>query len=308
MILFATEKYEYLKKGILTFPRFEEGSLTRKKFPDGERYLKINSEVRNKNVTIIGGTCSDEDTLEIFDLACTLVQCGARTLSLVIPYFGYSTMEIGQSGEVITAKTRARLLSTIPKAFNGNKIFLFDLHSEGIPSYFEGDVNVVHLYAKDLVIKMVKKFTQGETDFVLASTDAGRAKWVESLGKDIGCHVAFVYKHRSSGSETEVTGVNANVLGKHVIIYDDMIRTGGSLIQAAQAYKQAGATKISAITTHSLFPDVNGKSTVDKLSETGLFHNLGTTNSHPRVNEADFKDILIEDVSELFARALLNHS
>ena len=89
---------------------------------------------------------------------------------------------------------------------------------------------------------------------MLASTDAGRAKWVESLAKDLQVDAAFVYKRRTSGSETEITGVSANVAGQRVVIYDDMIRTGGSLLNAAQVYRDAGAVAIDAIATHGVFP------------------------------------------------------
>jgi ribose-phosphate pyrophosphokinase len=113
---------------------------------------------------------------------------------------------------------------------------------------------------------------------VLASTDAGRAKWVESLANDLGVSPAFVYKRRTSGDATQVTGVSAQVEGKRVVIYDDMIRTGGSLLDAAKAYRDAGAVSIDAIATHGLFPGTS----LDKLESSGLLGNIVTTNSHPR--------------------------
>ncbi|HEY5920198.1 MAG TPA: phosphoribosyltransferase family protein, partial [Kofleriaceae bacterium] len=118
----------------------------------------------------------------------------------------------------------------------------------------------------------------GGNDFVLASTDAGRAKWVESLAKDLEVDAAFVYKRRTSGSESEITGVSANVAGRRVVIYDDMIRTGGSLLNAAQVYKDAGAVSIDAIATHGLFP---GES-LTKIRSAGLLGRIVTTDSHPR--------------------------
>lgn len=306
MILYSTKNYDYLKNNILSKDSsFKAGNLQRKTFPDGERYIRIEDNVKGQDVAVIGGTISDQDTLEIFDLACALVKYGARSLSLVIPYFGYSTMERSTKvGEIVVAKTRARLLSAIPQASYGNKIFLVDLHSEGIPYYFEGDVSVSHLYAKDEVIELVKEITKGDKDIVLGSTDAGRAKWVESLANDIGCEAAFVYKRRLSGAETKLTGINADVKGKHVVIYDDMIRTGGSLIQAGEAYLNAGASKVSAITTHSIFPNIDGKSSMDRLKDSGLFYKIASTNSHPRVLESDFKDVLVKDLSDKLAKAL----
>lgn len=275
-IIFATQKYEYLAKEIATLMGTALGNKTVKKFPDGERYMQINESVINQSVVIVGATLSDEDTLEIYDLACACVKYGASKLTLIIPYFGYSTMERATKiGEIVPAKTRARLLSSIPKCSQGNKILLMDLHSEGIPYYFESDVQVFHLYAKPVLIDIIQKISP-DNDFVLAATDAGRAKWVESLAKELGVQPAFVYKQRLSGSQTQVTGVNAQVTGKTVIIYDDMIRTGSSLLGAAQAYLNAGAKEVYALTTHGVFP---GDSIV-KLKSSGLLKDVYCTNTH----------------------------
>lgn len=275
-IIFATQKYQYLADEIAAHLGTSLGSKTVKNFPDGERYMRINESVINQSVVIVGATLSDEDTMEIYDLACACVKYGASKLTLVIPYFGYSTMErTTKIGEVVPAKTRARLLSSIPKCSQGNKILLMDLHSEGIPYYFEGDVQVFHLYAKPVLMDIMKKISPAN-DFVLAATDAGRAKWVESLAKELGVQPAFVYKQRLSGSQTHVTGVNAQVTGKTVIIYDDMIRTGSSLLGAAQAYLNTGAKDVYALTTHGVFPG----DAIAKLQLSGLLKEIHCTNTH----------------------------
>ena len=115
-ILFSTEKYEYMKKRIhQTHPLSGDGEVERKTFPDGERYQRIATDVMGMHAVIVGGTISDTDTLELYDMACAIAKYGARRLTIVIPYFGYSTMERStKHGEVVTAKTRARLLSAIP--------------------------------------------------------------------------------------------------------------------------------------------------------------------------------------------------
>lgn len=284
--IFHTPSYTHLAQKIVKAqPQFKLGKITRKDFPDGEHYLRIDTDVKNQDVIVMGGTISDKDTLEIYDLSCALVKYGAKSLILVIPYYGYSTMERAvKKGEVVGAKTRARLLSSIPSASEGNRIILMDLHSEGIPYYFEGDVAVRHVYVKNEVLAMAKKF--GKKDFVLASTDAGRAKWVQSLALELGVLPAFVYKQRDSGSETHVTGINADVTGKHVVIYDDMIRTGGSLISAAEAYLSKGAKEISAICTHGVLPE----GSLEKLLSCGLFKNIGMSDTHSRVEKFDLKD------------------
>jgi ribose-phosphate pyrophosphokinase len=275
-LVFSIAAYDYLAADLCTEAGWERGEVVRRAFPDGERYQRIATDPADRDVIVIAGTPSDADTLELYDLACGLVGGGAFRLRIVMPFFGYSTMERAvKFGEVVTAKTRARLLSSIPTASRGNLVFLLDLHVDAIAHYFEGGIRPVHVYGKTLVTDAARRL--GGDDFVLACTDAGRAKWVESLANDLGVSAAFVYKKRTSGTDTHVTGVSAQVAGKRVIIYDDMIRTGGSLLQAAAAYRDAGAISIDAIATHGVLP---GDSAV-KLQASGLLGRMVVTDSHP---------------------------
>lgn len=294
-LIFSTSSYDYLKESLCKISDFEKGRIEQKRFPDGELYQRILSEVIDRDVVLIGGTVSDSDTLEVYDLACAMVKYGAKTLTLIVPYFGYSTMERAvKEGEVVTAKTRARLFSAIPQSSEGNRIILIDLHSEGIPHYFEGSIRSVHLYAKKIIIEAVQE-AAGADDFVLASTDAGRAKWVESLANDLNVKPSFVYKKRISGEETKVSAVSAYVENKHVIIYDDMIRTGSSLINAAQAYLDCGASKISAVTTHGIFPGESLK----KIHSTGLFQKIICTDTHPNVKSLKNDFIVVKSIDRI---------
>ncbi|MBZ0233553.1 MAG: ribose-phosphate diphosphokinase [Deltaproteobacteria bacterium] len=287
-LVFSTSAYRYLASRIAAHAAWPEGEVQRKQFPDGERYQRIATEVADRDVIIVGGTIDDANTLELYDLATTAVRAGAYRLTLVIPYFGYSTMERQvRSGECVTAKARARLLSSIPEASRGNQVFLLDLHVATIAHYFEGAIRPVHVYGKPIVLEAARRL--GGDGLVLACTDAGRAKWVESLANDLGVQAAFVYKRRLDGATTEVSGVSAQVAGKHVVIYDDMIRTGGSLINAARAYKDAGASAIDAIATHGVLP----ADSIAKLRATGLFGTVVVTDSHPRAHAqaSDFLEV-----------------
>jgi ribose-phosphate pyrophosphokinase len=300
MLLFSTQRYEYLKEKLLTNGLFGNGKIDRKVFPDGEHYLRIQTPVNQEDVVLIGGTISDADTLELYDLANGFVKYGARSLTIIIPYFSYSTMERAvQDGEIVTAKTRAMLFSSIPNATYGNRIVLMDLHSEGIPHYFEGGIRPVHLYCKDL-IKEAATELYGH-NFILASTDAGRAKWVESLANDMGVEAAFIFKKRMSGNETKITGINADVQGRNVIIYDDMIRTGGSLLQAAAAYKAAGAARLSVITTHGIF----AKNSFQRLVDSQLFDMIYCTDSHPNALNIEHKQLKIKSIAPILQKYLL---
>ena len=157
-ILFSVPSYAELGESICQSGGFQAGQLKLSRFPDGERYMRITTDVREKDAILLAGSYSDEASLEAFDLACGLVNNGARRLSIILPYFGYATMEReSKKGEVITAKNRARLFSAIPRAPYGNRVFTVDLHSEGIPHYFEGGVQVFHVYAKEAVIDAARQ-------------------------------------------------------------------------------------------------------------------------------------------------------
>lgn len=295
-LIFALPGYESLTQELCWQLDGEAGQVDRRKFPDGERYQRLTSKVLDRHVILVGGTVDDATTLAMYDLACATVKYGARHLDLVVPYFGYSTMERAiLPGEVVTAKTRARLFSAIPPAASGNRILLMDLHSEGIAHYFEGGLTAFHLYAKPALIPIIQRL--GGDDFVLGSTDAGRAKWVESLANDLDVDAAFILKRRVSATETRVTAMNANVEGRCVVIYDDMIRTGGSLINAAKAYRAAGATRLVACCTHGIFP----AGAFARLSESGLFETIVATDTHPNARHHEKDGLEIVPIARLFA-------
>lgn len=287
-VLFAIQSYEYLKTELLKGGNLIEGTIQVEHFPDGERYQRLLTAVQGRSVILIGGTISDAATLELYDLACAIVKYGANSLMLVIPYYGYGTMERAKRpGEVVVAKTRARLLSSIPAAPLGNKVVLLDVHTEGIPHYFEGSIQPVHLYAKAIVLEAAREI--GGEDFVLGSTDAGRAKWVQSLSRDLGVDGAYVMKSRSSGDSTEVVAACGNVNGRTVVLYDDMIRTGGSLLGAGRAYRDAGAKAMAVVSTHGVFCG----EALERIKRSGLFTKVVTTDSHPaaRAHADDFLSV-----------------
>jgi ribose-phosphate pyrophosphokinase len=204
----------------------------REAFPDGERYLRFDLadrfELVGRAVVIVGATDSAASLDEVYRLGYTAAKGGARVLVLVVPYFGYGTMERAvEPGEVVTAKAVARQLSAIPRAGQGNWVVLMDLHAAGIVHYFEGDTVALELYAEPVLVPAIARL--GLDRPVLASADMGRAKWVEAFADRLHAPVALIQKRRLSGTATKVTAVVGDVAARDVVIYDDMIRSGGSL-------------------------------------------------------------------------------
>lgn len=295
-LVFSIPAYDGLADAIAAAGGWERGVIERTRFPDGEHYRRIATHAADRDVILVGGTVDDEATLEIYDLACGLVTYGAYRMRLVMPFYGHSTMERStRAGEIVTAKTRARLLSSIPTASRGTQVFLLDLHVEAVAHYFEGGLRPIHVHGQKLTTAAARRL--GGADFVLASTDAGRAKWVESLAKDLDVDAAFVYKRRTSGRETEITGVSANVAGRRVVIYDDMIRTGGSLLAAAQVYRDAGAAAVDVVATHGVLPG----DSLARIRSSGLLGRIVTTDSHPRARALACDFLQVDSTAELLA-------
>lgn len=301
-LLFTIASYAYLEPAFLAAADFDRGVIERKAFPDGERYLRIVDELWGRDVVLLGGTPTDLDFLEVYDLGCAISRAGARSLSIVMPYFGYATMERAvKPGEVVTAKTRARLVSAIPPCEAGTRVFLFDLHTDGVEFYF-GDAHTTrHLYGRPIVQEIIRESFGDRPSFVLGATDAGRAKWVQSLANSIGVEPAFVYKRRDATSgELSVTGINADVRGREVVLYDDMIRTGSSLLQAARAYLGAGATKVHAVASHLVLPG----DSLARLESSGVLASILGTDSHPGSCALASRPKAIGSVAKLFCDAL----
>lgn len=298
-VIFSTKSYSYLLEELHKSHTVSLGEIQTMVFPDGEFYMQILTDVEEKDVVLIAGTINDNDTLELYDIANGLIQLGAKSLKIIIPYFGYATMERAvKAGEVVKAKNRALLLSSIPHGSTSNSIYLVDLHSEGIPYYFEKEVRCHHLYGKSIIAEICTNWCGH--DFVLASTDAGRAKWVESLAMDMEVRSAFVYKQRRSGDETSISGINADVQNQQVIIYDDMIRTGGSLMQAAKAYHEAGAQSIYAVTTHGLFTN----QALERIKAQGLIKQVACINTHPACLQYADDFLLVKSLIPILIEAL----
>jgi ribose-phosphate pyrophosphokinase len=304
LVVFHTVNYGYLAKQIARRSSFfYEGSTKVAKLPvSGSIVHENQTAVAGEDVILVGGTVSDEDTMELYRLARTLVKQGARTLTMVVPYYGYSTMERAvKSGEVVTAKTRARLLSSIPPAQEGNRIALMDLHSEGIPHYFEGSIGAYHIYCEKVILRTIKRFARGR-NCAVGSADGSRSKWVQTYADKLGIgdRSAFIIKRRISGSKTKVMKVLADVEGRIVFLFDDMVRTGGSAKGAAEAYLKAGAAGVILICTHGVLP---GES-LNSLAASGLFERIIVTDTHPRAHELAGDKLTVVSVAGLIASQL----
>lgn len=299
--LLASNNYQYLKQNLLNLnPNFADIEIETQTFPDGEHYWRIENvaAIRGKPAVYICGTVNDEAVFELYNVASTLVREQCSSLHLVVPYFGYSTMERAvKKGENVTTKNIARLLSSIPLSSQGNFIYMLNLHSLETQYYFEKSIHPVHFTAENIIRKMVADC--GE-NIVLASADMGCAKLIEHLGNQCGIPTAYVMKKRFSATQTEVFALNADVRGRNIVIFDDMIRSGTSIINAAEAYKNAGAKDIYVTVVHGVF--VNNA--VEKMQKSGLIKQVLCTNSHINALKYQGDFVKVYDISSVIFEGL----
>lgn len=256
-----------------------ELSVDRHQFPGGERYLRLGLDDRaglmSHDVVIVASTDTDDDLNELYRVGCAAAGYGSRRRIFVIPFFGYSTMErASKPGEVVTAKAIARQLSSIPNTGLGNTFLLLDPHTSGLIHYFEGDCVRYELYAETVLLKAITDLRLKR--FMFGTADLGRPKWVKSFARHFGTSIAVVDQDRDFTIKG-VFAVIGDVRDQTVVIYDDMIRSATTLINAAKAYKAHGAADIYAVTSHLALTD---PSVIDRLRRSPIEHIIAT-NSHP---------------------------
>jgi len=310
--IFSTENSEYFAEELVRRLGGGYMRVIHKVFGDGERYYRIDitdrQELVGLDAVIVSSATSDQEILEIFRVGCELASLGTRRRIFVIPFLGYSTMERAvKPGEIVTAKANARLLSAIPNCGLGNTFIFCDLHVNGIMQYFEGACQCMELYAQSFLLAKIQehiidKLPPGE-EVMFGSADLGRPLWVDSFASHFHTSIAFIRKSRNF-EDTRVIGTPiGDVSGKTVIIYDDMTRSGKTLINAAESYLSAGATKVMAVLSHFA---LNNDGVIDVLEKSCLSLII-STNSHPMSQHPKVQaspKFVIADISEIFGRKI----
>ena len=220
--------------------------MQRKQFADGEFYHAFPGEVAGRHLIIVGSTHSNDAHMELLDMIQGGRFWNAASINVVIPYLGYSPMERAKpdSYEIPKGITRTRQIFRARPDF----VAFVDLHSEAVLHAHTGEIRTKHVHTDSLVAEKIR--TIARSDYVLVSPDYGFSKQVAKLASLLDCPHTAADKDRFDTDKTIVSQVSSVVKGKAVIICDDMIRTGGSIIQTADRCRQAGAVDISVLATH----------------------------------------------------------
>lgn len=215
-------------------------------FSDGEIRVKINENVRGHDVFVIQATSypSNDYLMELLIMIDALKRASAQRITAVLPYFGYARQDRKDQPRVpITAKLVANLL-TIAGA---DRVLTVDLHAGQIQGFF--DIPLDHLFAFTIFTEYIKKLKLGK-DLVVVSPDVGGIKTARAYAKRLKSNLAIVDKRRVNDEKAEAMHIMGDVKGKHAVIVDDMVATAGSLVEAVEAIKKAGAKDVYATITH----------------------------------------------------------
>lgn len=237
-----------LAEDVARYLHISLGNVEVSRFSEGEIFVKINCDVRNRDVFIIQPTCPspNEALMELLIMIDAFRRASAGRITAVIPYYGYARQDRKDQSRVpITAKLVANLIT----AAGVNRVLALDLHATQIQGFF--DIPFDHIYAAPLLVSKLKNI-QYEDKLVIASPDAGSIKMARAFSNRLDADLAIVEKRRIDSTHTRAMNVIGDVKDKAAVIVDDIVATAGSIVEAAKALKEKGAKKVYAAITHGV--------------------------------------------------------
>lgn len=270
------------------------GEMSVNRFKDGETRVKIQQNIRGKDVFVVQPTCdpANENMMELLIMLDAINRASPRRITAVLPYFGYARQDRKDQPRVpITAKLVANLLDRA----GADRIITIDLHAGQIQGFF--DIPLDHLFAVRVFEDYFKK--KKIEDVVIVSPDVGGIKMARAYAKRFDAGLAIVDKRRISDVEAEVMHIMGDVDGKNVILVDDIVATAGSLAEAAAALKKNGAKDIYAAIKH---PVLCGPA-IERIKKSDI-KELIVTDTIPLSKEKQVSGIKQLSIAELLAEAI----
>ena len=292
--IFSGSAHVSLAQAIADFVQVPLGDATVSSFPDGETFVRINENVRGRDVYIVQPTCppTNQNLMELLIMVDAARRASAARITAVIPFFGYARQDRKDKPRVpITAKLVANLLT----AAGVHRVLTMDLHAQQVAGFF--DIPVDHLFALPVLIRYLRTRFM-DTPVTVVSPDVGGLKMASAYAQALGANLAIVAKRRKSATETESLYVIGEVEGKNVLIVDDLTETAGTLTSAADTLKKHGALSIFAGVSHAVLSDL----ALERLKSSHI-EELITTNSVPVRSSADCR-IRVLPVSELLGEGI----
>jgi len=279
--IFAGSASQQLTAEIVEILGAKLGKIELGKFSDGEIKVEILENVRGHETYIVQSTCapSNANLMELMLITDALKRSSASKITAIIPYYGYARQDrrVRSARVPISAKVIADMMNTV----GVDRVLTVDLHSESIQGFF--DMPADNVYATKIMHDDIKSRSSNNEPILVVSPDAGGVVRARALAKFLGqSDLAIIDKRRATANESEVMNIIGDVAGKCCIVPDDMIDTAGTLCNASQALKDAGAAKVKAYITH---PVLSGPA-IERISNSSI-DELVVTNSIPLSPEAE---------------------
>ena len=298
LMLFSGRAHPTLAQEVAQLLEAELVPTTAYDFANGEIYVRFDKSVRGCDAFVIQSHSApiNEAIMEQLIMIDALKRASAKRITVVLPFYGYARQDKKHLGR---EPISARLMADLFLSAGADRLMTVDLHTAQIQGFFDGPVD--HLLAMPILTRHVKK-KYGDKQLAVVSPDAGRIKvaesWANSLG---GAPLAFIHKTRdiSRPNESKANRVVGEVAGRICILVDDLIDTGGTIVQAAEALKADGAEDVIIAATHAVF---SGPA-VDRLKNC-CAREVIVTNTLPLTEEMQFDKLTVLSIAPLLAQAI----
>ncbi|WOK98687.1 hypothetical protein Cni_G07399 [Canna indica] len=295
--IFSGSANPALSQEIACYLGLQPGKIKIKRFADGEIYVQLQESVRGCDVFLVQPTCppANENLMELLIMVDACRRASAKTITAVIPYFGYSRADRKtQERESIGAKLVANLITEA----GANRVLACDLHSGQSMGYF--DIPVDHVYCQPVILDYLASKTICSDDLVVVSPDVGGVARARAFAKKLSdAPLAIVDKRRYGHNAAEVLNLIGDVKGKVAIMVDDMIDTAGTIVKGATLLHQEGAKEVYACSTHAVF----SPPATERLSS-GLFQEVIVTNTIPVPEQKSFPQLTVLSVANILGETI----
>ncbi len=293
--VFSGSSNPALTAAVCKYLKMPPGNAEIEAFPDGEKVVRVEDDVRGRDCFVVQSTCRPVDVhlMELLIYLDCLRRASARRITAVIPYFGYARQDRKDEGRVpITAKLVANLITTA----GADRVLTIDLHAPQLQGFF--DIPVDHLTG-ELVLSRYFRHKK-ISDLVVVSPDVGNIKIAAKYAAHLGGELAIVHKRRLSGGEVKAQEIIGEVKGRNVLMCDDIIATAATVCDAARLVRQRGAKKVYVGATHGVFVD----SALEKLSHAPI-DEVVVTDTIPLDKQAKaHRNIKVLSVSAMLGEAI----
>ena len=291
--IFAGTASKDLAQEMCDFLGIPVGRSFHKKFDNDNTWIRIEENVREKDVFIVQTSCRpvNDSLMEALIMADALKRASAKRITLVMPYYAYARSEKKDQPRI---PITAALVSKLIQVSGISRIVTMDLHAEAIMGFFDGPVD--QLLARNLIVDYIKK--QNIENVVAVSPDAGGANRTRGYANELECPLAILTKKRTE-ENLEVYEIIGDVEGKNAIIFDDEIASGGTLKEASLALRKADAKQIYSAVTHAVF----GKGIHENLNESNLVE-LIVTDTIPVNPDPPIDNLTVLHVARTFGEAV----